>query len=114
MHKNNISLTNLDTKKRLDFFLENPLKKVHPLLLLSTIKEIGESDCLELLEILPAKQVQSIIDYEVWDKYELDTNKLGEWLGLLFLANYETAIEQIYKLDREFFRFSLKKMQLYL
>ena len=109
MHKNNISLTNLDTKKRLYFFLENPLKKVHPLLLLSTIKEIGESDCLELLEILPAKQVQSIIDYEVWDKYELDTNKLGEWLGLLFLANYETAIEQIYKLDREFLGLALKK-----
>ncbi len=114
MIKNNVLLIDLDAKKRLEIILEDKnykklVKKLDPIFLITTINEIGSSDCLELIEALSSKQVQAIIDFSAWQEDQINLSKVGEWLKLLFESGHQSALEQIHKLDREFLGLVFKK-----
>ncbi|MFZ9885953.1 MAG: DUF6178 family protein [Myxococcota bacterium] len=99
-------LRTLPAKKRLDAILERPdvMRVVRSLPVqdvLLTVKEVGASDCLELVELLSPKQVQGLLDLDAWRKDRIDPGSFAEWLELLYAANPQRAVRQIKELDIE-------------
>jgi hypothetical protein len=99
-------LINLPAKKRLDalFVHENPSSLVgmmHAHDILLTIREVGAQDALELLELLKPEQVQELFDLELWHHDDLDFEKAGFYLSLLWEANAENALHQLDGIDIE-------------
>jgi hypothetical protein len=100
------SLLQLPAKKRLDQIINSPepiklVRSLSPQDLLLTIKEVGAEDCLEIIELFSSEQVQSILDLEIWEGDRLDPKKVGQYFSLLFEANPDRAVRQIYDLDIE-------------
>lgn len=107
------TLLSMAPKKRLDYIINypKPLALVRSLLpqdLLITFREVGVEDCLEVIELMSTEQVQGILDLEIWDKDRIDTKKAGAYLCLLYEANPERALKQIYDLDIEFLGLMIK------
>lgn len=100
------SLLHLPAKKRLDFLINHPspLKLVRETRtpdLLVIIREVGAESALELVEMMHPQQIQELLDFEIWQQDQINPRALGHYLSLLFEANVETAIQQIYHLDIE-------------
>lgn len=66
-----------------------------------TLKEVGPSDALELVELMSPAQVQGVLDLDAWRRDRLDPAQLGEWLEILYAANPDRAVKQIAALDLE-------------
>lgn len=101
------ALIQLPPKKRLDFIInhEAPLQVVRSMAssdLLLTIRELGAESSLELVELMHPKQVQELFDLELWPNDQLHIKAAGHYFSLLFDANRDTAIAQLYGLDIEF------------
>lgn len=99
-------INNLPAKKRLEAILEQDdpgalVAAMHAQDILLTLREVGAEDALGLLELLSAEQVQEILDLEIWDNDNLNTQKAGLYFSLLFEANVEHALEQLDGLDIE-------------
>jgi hypothetical protein len=96
----------LSAKKRLDLILERPdvMRVVRSLPVqdvFTTLKEVGPSDALELVELLHPRQVQGIVDLDAWRGDRLDPRTMGDWLEILFAANPAKAVTQVKGLDVE-------------
>ncbi len=96
----------LPAKKRLDAILERPdvMRVVRSLPVqdvLLTVREVGPSDSLELIELLSPRQVQGLLDLDAWRKDRIDPGSFAEWLELLYAANPNRAVRQIKELDIE-------------
>ena len=66
-----------------------------------TLKEVGASEALEIVELLHPRQVQTFMDLDGWRKDRSDGESVGEWLELLYAANPDRAVRQILGLDIE-------------
>jgi len=103
----------LSPKRRVDAILDapDPLRLVRMLPVqdvFATIKEVGPSDCLELVEMLHPRQVQGFFDLDGWRKDRVDPTTIGEWMEVLFTASPERAATQLRGLDIELFSLLLK------
>lgn len=106
-------LNQLPAKKRLDEIINHktPLLIVRAMPtgdLLLTIRELGAESSLLLIEMLHPKQVQEILDLEIWSDQGLKLKNAGFYFSLLFEANPDTAIAQIHALDIELIGLMLK------
>lgn len=107
------TLLTMAPKKRLDFIINHPkplalVRSILPQDLLITLREVGVEDCLEIIELMSTEQVQGILDLEIWQGDRIDVTKAGAYLCLLYEANLERALKQIYELDIEFLGLMLK------
>jgi hypothetical protein len=96
----------LPAKKRLDFIInhETPLKFVRELPtqdLLLVIREVGAESSLELVEMMHPQQIKELFDLEVWLNDHINPKALTHYLAVMFEANRDRAITQIYNLDIE-------------
>jgi hypothetical protein len=96
----------LPAKERLAAILERPdvMRVVRSLPVQDafvTLKEVGPTDALEMIELLHPRQVQGVLDLDAWRRDRLDPGTTGEWLELLFSANPARAVKQIMGLDLE-------------
>ena len=103
----------LAPSRRVDFLisLDNArevLRQLHPQDLLIAIYATGVSDSLELIELLPPAQVQSILDLETWQRDRIDPHRLVSWMSMLYAANKERALAQVVGLDAELVTLLLK------
>lgn len=101
-----VRLRTLPAKQRLAAILERPdvMRVVRALPVqdvLLTVREIGASDCLELIELLSPRQVQGILDLDAWRKDRIDPGTFADWLELLYAANPDRAVRQVKDLDVE-------------
>jgi hypothetical protein len=79
----------------LDFV--EPQQLIHsmgPQELLYTFKEIGLSDCAELVTLASVEQIQSCLDLDCWKKDAIEVKSIEEWLQFL-LANEQEAAEKV-------------------
>jgi hypothetical protein len=74
-----------------------------------TIKEVGEKDCLDLISLTTAEQLQYLLDLEFWEKDELNPEKILHWMELLLESGEERVIQFIHTSDPEFIGLLLNK-----
>lgn len=101
-----LNVQHLSGKKQLDLIINHPapLKVVREMPtqnLLMIIRDVGAESSLELVEMMHPQQIQELFDLEVWHKDALNPRALGHYFSLLFEANPDTAVSQIYHLDIE-------------
>ncbi|HEY6871456.1 MAG TPA: DUF6178 family protein [Geobacteraceae bacterium] len=66
-----------------------------------TVKEIGISDALALLEFASPEQREFFLDMELWEKDSFSGEKGLEWLGYLLETGEAKVAEQLRHLDTE-------------
>lgn len=96
----------LSPKKQLDAILNHPspMKLVRSMAapdLLLIIRELGAESSLELIEMMHHEQIQEIFDFELWTNDQLNPQACGHYFTILFEANPDRALAQIYHLDIE-------------
>ncbi len=96
----------LSAKNRVTALIERKdtrevLKAIAPQDIFLTLREVGASDCLEILELLPQESVQAIFDMDGWKNHRVDAAAIGDWVELLFAANPDVAVSRIHQLDIE-------------
>jgi hypothetical protein len=74
-----------------------------------TIKEVGETDSLDLISLTTAEQLQYLLDLEFWKKDELNPEKILRWMEILLESGEERVIQFIHTSDPEFIGLLLKK-----
>ena len=73
------------------------------------MKEIGETDALELLQVASAEQCIFILDMELWDGYTFSEEKACRWLSY-FMEGGEPRVHELLKhLDFEFLHLFLNR-----
>lgn len=55
------------------------------------VHELGFPDALEILVHATPEQIQTALDFAIWDRDQLSLEKVEEWLGVLVQAPYETV-----------------------
>jgi hypothetical protein len=73
------------------------------------IKDVGESDALEVLGLCTPEQIVFFLDMECWKRDEFATEKFLEWLGYLLEGGEKKIIELLPCLDTEFLTLCLLK-----
>ena len=66
-----------------------------------TVKEIGITDALALLEFASPEQREFFLDMELWERDAFSREKGLEWLGYLLETGEEKVAEQLRHLDLE-------------
>ncbi|WP_306533394.1 DUF6178 family protein [Geobacter sp.] len=108
------TLRELPAKQRMDLILNDPAAKelaraLPEQELYWLIKEIGETDALELWELASPEQRTFMLDMELWDKWNFTAEKSYEWLGHLLEAGETALVEQLPHLDLELLLLMLEK-----
>ncbi|SNB46104.1 DUF6178 family protein [Geobacter sp. DSM 9736] len=101
-------------RKRLELLLSDPDAKqvaalMQPQEIYWLVKELGENDAAELLELATAAQYSFMIDMEVWEESALRTDVLLKWLGYLMEAGEDRLLAQLSSLDLELILLLLKR-----
>ncbi len=73
------------------------------------IKDVGENDSLEVLQLCTPQQTVFFLDMECWERDEFDTGKFMEWLGYLLEGGEKRILGLLPCLDIEFLTLSLMK-----
>ncbi len=107
------SLLSLRPKARLDVLLNHPntlalVRQLPAQDLFITLKEVGLSDSLEILELVSPEQFQSFLDLDAWHHGRLDPIAMGTWLEAMASANPKRAVQAFRELDVELISLLLK------
>jgi hypothetical protein len=73
------------------------------------IHEVGLHDAGDVLALARPEQVQTVLDFALWERDEIAPERAGEWLEALAEAPYETIGEWVAGLDVELFALLLRK-----
>ncbi len=109
-----MTLRGLTPRERLDRIVTDPearklVNTLDPQEVYWLIKDIGESDALELLELCHPEQALFFLDMECWEKNEFSIAKFLEWLGYLLECGEQKVAELLPYLDSEFLTLCLIK-----
>ena len=66
------------------------------------VKDVGEEDALELLELSSANQYAFFLDMECWNKWEFSLENAIAWITFLMELGEERVIEQLRGMEPEF------------
>jgi hypothetical protein len=88
-------------KERMDLILADPAAKaltasMEPQEFFWLIKEIGETDALELLSLASPEQSVFLLDMETWEGWNFSNEKMCHWLAY-FMEGGEPAVHQLLK-----------------
>ncbi|MBU2522568.1 MAG: hypothetical protein KKD50_10140 [Proteobacteria bacterium] len=73
------------------------------------INDIGLEDSLQLLSLASDKQLEYILDIEVWEKDRIGINNVTKWLDLFFRADPQRFVRWFLNKKTEFIEFYLFK-----
>ena len=109
-----ITIRALPPKERIDRIISDPearkvVDALGPQEVYWLIKDIGESDALELLELCRPEQQLFFLDMECWEKFEFSTAKFLEWLAYLLEGGDKKITDLLQYLDMEFLTLCLMK-----
>lgn len=91
----------VSAKEKMDLILADPDAKklaaaMEPQEFFWVMKEIGEEDALELLQVASAQQCVFILDMELWDGWTFSEEKTCQWLTY-FMEGGESRIHELLK-----------------
>ena len=109
-----MSLRKLEHKERLDRILADPdakriFREFEPQELYWMVKDIGENDVSELLELCAPEQIEFFLDMDCWEKGVFCEEKFIKWLDHLLQTGEQRLVELIPHLELEFLVLSLMK-----
>ncbi len=109
-----MAIRSLPPRQRMDQIISDPeagkiIKTLDPQEIYWLIKEVGESDSLEVLKLCTPDQTVFSLDMECWKKDEFNIDKFLEWLGYLLECGESRIIELLPCLDMEFLTLCLTK-----
>ena len=87
------------------FFSENPkelFQRLPELEVFLTVKEVGRSDVIDLITLTTPEQFLYLLDLDVWNKHQLDLEKVVHWMEILLESGEERVVEFIRSSDPEF------------
>lgn len=105
-------LKNAAPKEKMDLILADPdarrlTSAMEPQEFFWLVKEVGETDAVELLQLASAEQCVFIFDMELWDGWVFSEEQACHWLEY-FIAGGEQRVHQLLKhLDFEFLQLFL-------
>lgn len=73
------------------------------------VHEAGLSDALDILPHASADQVQTCLDFAVWDRDQLSMDSAGPWLAALAEAPFDTVADWIRGMDIELVALIIRK-----
>jgi hypothetical protein len=99
-------LQGVTAKERMDLIIGDPegellVRSMDPQEFFWMIKDIGETDALELLQLASPEQCLFLLDIESWAKWSFSTDKAVEWLGYLLEGGDERIRDLLPQLDHE-------------
>ncbi len=109
-----LSIRGLPPRERIDRIISDPeaekiVKTFDPQEIYWLIKDVGESDSLEALQLCTPEQTVFILDMECWKRDEFDVAKFMEWLGYLLDGEEKKVLDLLSCLDIEFLTLCLMK-----
>jgi hypothetical protein len=110
----NAYLSAVAPKQRMDLIVSDPDARrlaaaMQPQEFFWLMKEIGETDALELLQIASAEQCLFILDMELWDGYTFSEDKTCLWLSYFMEGGEPRVHELLNHLDFEFLQLFLSR-----
>ena len=79
------------------------VRAMDPQQLFGIVKEVGETDALELIELASPSQLQAFVDFDIWQRDDVDLVAFAHWLEL-FLQSDDARFEELYfGMDQEAF-----------
>jgi hypothetical protein len=110
----NAYLSAVAPKQRMDLMVSDPDARrlaaaMQPQEFFWLMKEIGETDALELLQIASAEQCLFILDMELWDGYTFSEDKTCLWLSYFMEGGEPRVHELLNHLDFEFLQLFLSR-----
>ncbi len=63
------------------------------------VKQLGEDDAVELLEMCTSEQIQGVFDFECWDKDDLRDKSTRHWFTVLMGLSDDAFIARLLELD---------------
>jgi hypothetical protein len=99
-------------KEKMDLILADSgaktlIRSMEPQEFFWLVKEIGESDALELVSLASPEQCIFILDMEVWDGYNFSEEKTCQWLTYLLEGGEPRIHELLKQMDFEFLQLFL-------
>ena len=73
------------------------------------VKQIGETDALDLLEMMDSRKIQGFFDLDCWEKDRLSLERLLEWLTILMEFEDDRFLHQLKGMDKFLQLFLLKR-----
>jgi hypothetical protein len=73
------------------------------------IQEIGFPEAMEVFLYASPEQIQTVLDFDVWDRDLLSVDRAGEWMAMLAAAPYEIVGAWMRNLDVEIVALLLRK-----
>lgn len=101
-------LVRVPAHERIDAIISHPqaaklVRAMDPQLLFGLVKEAGVDDAMELVELASVDQLQAFVDFDVWQRDELDLASFSEWMSV-FLQSDDARFEALYLgMDQEAF-----------
>ena len=105
-------LKTADAKEKMDLILSDQDEKrltvaMDPQEFFWLIKEIGEADALQLLQLASARQCIFILDMELWEGWTFSEEKACSWLAYFMEGGEQRVHELLKHLDFEFLQLFL-------
>jgi hypothetical protein len=73
------------------------------------IHRIGLEDCVELLALTSGEQVQGLLDLELWQRDELQVERLDPWMNALMEAGPDVLGRSVLRLDDELINWIIRR-----
>lgn len=99
-----INLAQMRGSQKLQSILNSPtpqqlIQSMPPQELLCTLKDIGLTDCAELIELTSKEQLRYTLDVDLWNKDHVEHDKIHTWLKFLEAGDTEAAENILAALD---------------
>lgn len=107
-------LKKVGARTRIDLILTDPdaqrlTRAIPPQDLYWTLKEVGETDALEVVALASPEQFGFFLDMELWQQWNLSLEQARAWFGYLLECGDELLVEVILQLDPELLILFLKR-----
>ncbi|WP_243373078.1 DUF6178 family protein [Geotalea sp. SG265] len=107
-------LKRLGAKERMDLILgdadgERLVRGMESQEFFWMVKDVGETDALELVQLASPEQTLFLLDMELWSKWSFSQDKAVEWFGYLLEGGDEKLRELLPSLDFELLQLFLNR-----
>lgn len=101
-------LVRIPAHERIDAIISHPqapkiVRSMDPQQLFGLVREVGVHDALELIELAKVDQLQAFVDFDVWQRDDIDLGSFAQWLDIFLQSDDQRFIELYEGMDQEAF-----------
>lgn len=109
------SILSLRGKNRIEKIISSPnpaalVAKIPEVEIFLTVKEVGEHDAIELIELTTPEQLTYLLDLDLWDKDQITPKRFLSWLEILEQCGEKKLRQFFQTADLEFLVSAFRKL----